>query len=272
MSGSVGQLTSVHNRADSSGALRGLRMALFFSARLQANRSSPFGLTLLTTTTIFRVSRGAATAAVVLIVLAMFLYPGGTLRDSHTTGYSFSQNFLSDLGMTVTHGGQSNRLGARIFTASFGLLALSLVGCAVGFMRFHATAPRARSLATAGAIGVLIVGAGLLGAAVSPADVSPAVHMRSAALASATAPLALLLFAAASARDRRLPRGVSVAWVVLAVTVAAWFAMRWGPGVDSSVGLTIQATVQKGVALVVVIGLAYQTYQAIRALAAVEGK
>lgn len=74
MSGSVGQLTSVHNRADSSGALRGLRMALFFSARLQANRSSPFGLTLLTTTTIFRVSRGAATAAVVLIVLAMFLY------------------------------------------------------------------------------------------------------------------------------------------------------------------------------------------------------
>ena len=92
---------------------------------LQANRSSPFGLTLLTTTTIFRLSRGAATAAVVLIVFAMFLYPGGTLRDSHTIGYSFSQNFLSDLGMTVTHGTQSNRLGARIFTASFGLLARS---------------------------------------------------------------------------------------------------------------------------------------------------
>ena len=120
--------------------------------------------------------------------------------------------------------------------------------------------------------GVLVVVAGLLGAAVSPADVSPAVHLRSAALASATAPLALLLCAAASARDRRLPRGVSVVWVVLAVTVAAWFAMRWRPGVDNSVGLTIQATSQKGVALVVVIGLAYQTYQAIRALAAVEGK
>ena len=87
----------------------------------------------------------------------------------------------------------------------------------------------------------------------------------------ATARLALLLLAVASARDRRLPRGVSVAWVVLAVTVAAWFAMRWGPGVHDSVGLTIQATIQEGVALVVFIGLAYQTYQAIRALAAVEG-
>ena len=145
--------------------------------------------------------------------------PGGTRRDVRTTGYSFSQNFLSDLGMTVTHGGQSNRVGAGVFTASFGLLALSIVGCALAFMRIHSTAPRARSLAAAAAIAVLVVGAGLLGAAVSPADVSPTVHMRSAALASATAPLALLLFAAASARDGRLPRGVSVAWVVRAFTV-----------------------------------------------------
>ena len=129
-------------------------------------------------------------------------------------------------------------------------------------MRIHSTAPRARSLATAAAIAVLVVGAGLLGAAVSPADVSPTVHMRSAALASATAPLALLLFAAASARDGRLPRGVSVAWVVLAFTVAAWFAMRWGPGVNTDLGLTIQATVQKCVAAVIVVGLVYQTYHA----------
>ena len=187
----------------------------------------------MTTTTILRLTRWAATGAVVRIVIAISLYPGGTRRDVRTTGYSFSQNFLSDLGMTVTHGGQSNRVGAGVFTASFGLLALSIVGCALAFMRIHSTAPRARSLAAAAAIAVLVVGAGLLGAAVSPADVSPTVHMRSAALASATAPLALLLFAAASARDGRLPRGVSVAWVVLAFTVAAWFAMRWGPGVST---------------------------------------
>ena len=216
----------------------------------------------MTTTTILRLSRWAATGAVVLIVIAISLYPGGTRRDVRTTGYSFSQNFLSDLGMTVTHAGQSNRVGAGVFTASFGLLALSIVGCALAFMRIHSTAPRARSLAAAAAIAVLVVGAGLLGAAVSPADVSPTVHMRSAALASATAPLALLLFAAASARDGRLPRGVSVAWVVLAFTVAAWFAMRWGPGVSTDLGLTIQATVQKCVAVVIVVGLVYQTYHA----------
>jgi 4-amino-4-deoxy-L-arabinose transferase-like glycosyltransferase len=214
------------------------------------------------TTTISRLSRWAATGAVLLIVIAISLYPGGTRRDSRATGFSFSQNFLSDLGMTVTHGGESNRIGAGVFAASFGFLALSIVGCALAFLRFHSTAPRARSLAAAGAIGVLLVGAGLLGAAVSPADVSPTVHMRSAALASATAPLALLLFAAAAARDSRLPRRVSVAWVVLAIAVGAWFAMRWGPGVNTDLGLRIQATVQKAVAVAIVVGLVYQTYQA----------
>jgi hypothetical protein len=212
-------------------------------------------------TTIFQLSRWAAAAAVVLILIAIALYPGGTRRDSRTTGYSLTQNFLSDLGMTVTHGGQSNRAGAGLFTASFGLLALSIVGGALGFVRFHSTAPRARFLADAGGIGILVASAGLLGTAVSPVDVSPTVHMWSARLASAIAPLALLSFAA-SATDRRVPRGVSVAWVIVAGTVAVWFAMRWGPGTETDLGLTIQATVQKGVAVVIVGGLVYQTYQA----------
>jgi Protein of unknown function (DUF998) len=188
--------------------------------------------------------------------------PERASAPSRTTGYSVSQNFLSDLGMTVTHGGQANRFGAGAFSASFVLLAISIVGCALGFVRFHSTAPQARSLATAGGIGVLMVSAGLLGAAVSPADVSPTVHMRSAQLASAIAPVAVLLFAAASASDSRLPRRVSAVWVVLAVTVAVWFAMRWGPGVDTDLGLTIQATVQKCVAIVIVGGLVYQTSHA----------
>src|SRR3954467_11398630 len=124
-------------------------------------------------TTIFQLSRWAACAALVLIVIAIALYPGGTHRDSRTSGYSFSQNFLSDLGMTVTPGGHPNSVGARVFTASFALLALSIAGCALGFVRFHPPAPRALFLAAAAVIGVRAASAGLLGTAVAPADVSP---------------------------------------------------------------------------------------------------
>jgi hypothetical protein len=209
--------------------------------------------------TIFRLSRWTALAAAALTVVAILMYPGGTRHDSHTSRYSPSRNFLSDLGMTVTHGGHANNAGAAVFTASFGLLALSVVGAALGAVTLHSAAPEARYLAAGGGIGVLAAGAGLLGAALNPADVSPVLHMRSAGLASAIAPPALLLFAAASARDRRLPRDISAAWIALTVIVSVWFAMRWAPGVDTRWGLAVHTTVQHGVAVAVVSALVYLT-------------
>jgi methylmalonyl-CoA mutase cobalamin-binding subunit len=191
----------------------------------------------------------------------MFVYPGGTVLDPHRAGYSFSQNFLSDLGMTVTHSGQSNAFGAGLFMASFGLMALAVFACAVGFVRIHSSAPRARFFARAGGIGALLVGGGLIGAALSPANVATSLHMSFATMASAAAPASVLLFGVASARDRRFPLGVSVAWYVLAGAASAWFAMRWGPPVTTSGTLTFYATVQKAVAITVVGAVIYQTHR-----------
>ena len=32
---------------------------------------------------------------------AMIFYPGGTLNDPNTTGYTFTENFFSDLGNSI---------------------------------------------------------------------------------------------------------------------------------------------------------------------------
>src|SRR5215212_9606112 len=130
----------------------------------------------MTTRTLFRLTRWTLGTSVILTIAAMVVYPGGTLLDPHVTRYSFFQNFLSDLGMTVTHGGLSNRPGAALFIASFGLLAVSCVACALGFVRFHASSSRARPFAYAGGVGILLVGLGLAGTAMSPANVFPALH------------------------------------------------------------------------------------------------
>ena len=42
---------------------------------------------------------------VVLNIIAMLSYPGGTFLDDATTGYSFTRNFLSDLGRTLSYDG-----------------------------------------------------------------------------------------------------------------------------------------------------------------------
>ncbi len=214
-----------------------------------------------TTPALFRITRWIVVASLILQGLAAVFYPGGTVRDPTTSGYSFSANFISDLGMTVAHGGKANAAGAALFALGFAMLALALVCCAVGFVRLHSLSVRGRATALAGASGVGLAGVCLLAAGLSPANVAAPLHMWSAAVASAIAPPSLVPLAVGAARHGRFPRGVSIAWLLLAAAVGGWFAMRWGPAVTSQAGLTFQASVQKLVALVVVGVVTYQTYR-----------
>jgi hypothetical membrane protein len=193
--------------------------------------------------------------------LAAAAYPGGTVLDRHAAGYSFFRNFISDLGMTVAHDGQSNWLGAALFVGSFGSLVVSLATCAAGFVSLHAPSPRSRSFARLGAVGGALIAVCLLGAALAPVNEAAPIHMWFAAVASVIAPPTLVIFAIAAARDDRMPVQVAVAWLMLAIAIGTWFAMRWGPSLATPAGLTIQATVQKAVAAVVVCVGTFQTFQ-----------
>ncbi len=57
-------------------------------------------------------------------ILGMYLYPGGTILDSSTRGYSFVMNFFSDMGAYAARNGEPNYLSMIIFAIS-----LSMVGC-----------------------------------------------------------------------------------------------------------------------------------------------
>jgi hypothetical protein len=208
-----------------------------------------------------RVSRRALAACLVLGVLAAAAYPGGTVLDRTTSGYSFFRNSISDLGMTVADNGRSNRLGAALFVASFGALVLSLAACVLAFLMLHASSRRSRSFASVGAVGGFVVALCLFGAALAPGNQAAALHIWFSRMASAVAPPTLLLFAIAAARDDRVSVRAAVAWAILAVVMCVWYAMRWGPSVTTLAGLTIQVTVQKTVAAVVVCVIALQTYE-----------
>ena len=62
------------------------------------------------TATNLTLSRWAIAMAFALFVLAMLLYPGGTIRDTSTRGYDFFRNFGSDLGRTTALNGRPNRV------------------------------------------------------------------------------------------------------------------------------------------------------------------
>ena len=64
---------------------------------------------------------------IVLTVIAMFFYPGGTKANPETAGYSFWSNFFSDLGRTATYAGDSNTVSSSLFITALLLGALVLV-------------------------------------------------------------------------------------------------------------------------------------------------
>ena len=55
---------------------------------------------------------------IILNIAAMLFYPGSTYRDNLTTGYSFTENFLSDLGRTHTFSDDNNFFSAQLFNIS----------------------------------------------------------------------------------------------------------------------------------------------------------
>jgi len=64
---------------------------------------------------------------IVLNIIAMLLYPGGTLHNPETNHYMFKENFFSDLGITISHSGENNYISCILFN-------LSLIVCGITFI------------------------------------------------------------------------------------------------------------------------------------------
>tara|TARA_X000000368_G_scaffold132216_1_gene103768 strand:- start:40 stop:720 length:681 start_codon:yes stop_codon:yes gene_type:complete len=64
------------------------------------------------------------------VIVAAYFYPGGNMHDPLQIGYSFTHNFLSDLGGYYTRSGEVNFLSAFFF--NFSMFLFVLVG--VGFL------------------------------------------------------------------------------------------------------------------------------------------
>jgi len=70
-----------------------------------------------------------ATALFILLqIVGMIVYPGGTLHDISTQGYSFTNNFFSDMGTYAARNGDPNYLSMIIFAFS-----LTIVGITFSF-------------------------------------------------------------------------------------------------------------------------------------------
>jgi hypothetical protein len=112
-------------------------------------------------------------AFVVLIALAMSVYPGGTAWDPTTRGHDFWANYLCDLEREVALDGQSNCLGAALSRAAMATLA---VGSAAFWVLLPRFVPAQQWLARAARALGLVSAAGIVAVAAFPSDRFPGLH------------------------------------------------------------------------------------------------
>ena len=74
---------------------------------------------------------------VILNFISMVIYPGGTIIEPDTKGYSFFYNFLSNLGESTAKNGEDNIVSAYLFNSSMLILAISYFLFYVSYLRIQ---------------------------------------------------------------------------------------------------------------------------------------
>ena len=214
---------------------------------------------------LFTWGRRAAAFAAIGGVVAMLVYPGGTYRDHATSGYQFFHNFFSDLGATKTWSGQPNPIGAVLFVVSLVVLVAGMASILAGLAQVYGRTPRAVPLIRVAVVAGVFVCACFIGVAATPENRVMSTHVLFTKLAFRAFPAVPLFLGLAASRTDGAPSRVGVGWVAMvALLVAYVIVLDWGPRASTPLGLVVQVTAQKVVAVGAVLLLVYQSIQAER--------
>jgi hypothetical membrane protein len=197
----------------------------------------------------------------------MLVYPGGTYRDHSTSGYQFFHNFFSDLGATVTFNGQPNPIGAALFVASLVVLVVGMGGILAGLARVYSRSPRAIPLVRLAVVAGVLVCASFIGVAVTPENRFRPAHVLFTKLAFRVFPAVPLFLGLAASRGDRSSSRTNAGWVAMIALLTAYvIVLDFGPRASTPIGLVVQVTAQKIVAVGAVLLLVYQSILAERSV------
>lgn len=196
---------------------------------------------------------------VVLTLLAMLFYPGGTAIDPATSGYSFFHNFFSELGLTETYGGQPNTLSAILFVVAMTLAGGGLALFFVAFPQFFARSLTGRLFSGLGSLCGVLSGLCFIGVALTPANLFLEAHVWFVLWAFRLFALAVIPYIAAIFGERGYPNRYALVFVGFAALLIGYLAlMTRGPSPDTAEGRLIQVIGQKVIGYASILSLFVQ--------------
>ena len=200
---------------------------------------------------------------VLLTVVAMFVYPGGTYTDGTTVGYNFFRNFFSDLGRVTAPNGQPNTVSLILFFTALTLSGIGLVFFFIAFRQFFTTDKTGHWVSLTGTIIGVISGLCFVGIALVPYDLNLDLHYNLVFWAFRTFLFAVGIYAYVVFRQEAYPRRYGWIFVAFAVFLAAYIGLlEFGPEASTPSGLVIQATGQKVIVYISILSVMAQSWLA----------
>jgi hypothetical membrane protein len=191
-----------------------------------------------------------------LTAVAMLVYPGGTVTDKTTVGYSFFQNFFSDLGRTVTRAGAPNTIAMVLFATAMTLAGGGLAAFFVAFTQFFSNPLSSKILSWLAALFGVACGVCFIGVGWAPANLNLTLHSDFTRFAFYLFPIAAILAAIAILRKPSYPKRYALVFGLFALLLIAYIILLVaGPSPRTPEGMVIQATGQKLIAYASIISI-----------------
>jgi hypothetical membrane protein len=197
---------------------------------------------------------------IILNIAAMLLYPGSTYRDNLTTGYSFTENFLSDLGRTLTFSGEINFISAQLFNMS-----LILAGAVFTLFYLHVrkvfNKENLRTLAFIGSFFGILGGLSLVGIGLTPADLYLDLHIICANWLFRFMCIASLFYTVVIFRHSALKNKYAAGYMVFTISILLYILIsELGPDPKiSHFALVLQVVSQKIILFIFMVSIYIQT-------------
>jgi hypothetical protein len=203
----------------------------------------------------------------ILTFIAMLIYPGGSVDDHTSNGYSFTHSFLSNLGMLTSLSGEPNYTSAALFFISLATAGFCLVIFFVIFPRLFQSRRIQRVLGLIGSIFGVLAGVSFVGIACAPADIARPVHVQFVMWAFRLFPLAVLFYVPVLFIDQSYPKGYAWVFAFFCLMLIGYYVLITnGPSFDSPQGLVIQVVGQKVIAYASILSIGVQSLGAYRFL------
>ncbi|MCP4760307.1 MAG: DUF998 domain-containing protein [archaeon] len=198
---------------------------------------------------------------VVLTIIAMLVYPGGTYYEHDTVGYNFFENYFSDLGRTITHSGADNTVGWAFFTLSICIGGSSIALFFIAVLKQFKEKEKAKWFAIPGSILGIICGISFIGIGLAPSDTLHELHLLFVYMAFGLAFITAAFYTIAGLKNPDYPRKATYALLIFSICIFLYLIlMFWGPSEETAIGLFIQATGQKLIVYLLIIVFFIQAY------------